>query len=75
MNCTLRFPLSQENLEKTWDGKKSVVTLKSKTKTSPNSKLIVILLQIKLPSLRHLIVVNVGSNLGSKMPKAKNPFC
>ena len=32
-------------------------------------------MQIKLPSLRHLIFfVNVDSNLASKIPKAKNPF-
>ena len=34
------FQRNSKNLKKTWDGIKSVVTLKSKAKTSPNSLLV-----------------------------------
>ena len=67
------FQINSKNLKKSWDGIKSVVTLKSKAKTSPMScSQIEIFLQIKISSLRHLIFfVNAGSNLAPKIPKAK----
>ena len=65
--------------QEAWDGIKSVVTLKSKAKSYPNSLFVninITVLQIKLPSLGHLIIffVNIGWNLASKIIKASDPL-
>ena len=72
------FQRNSKNLKKTWDGIKSVVTLKSKAKTFPNSLFVdsdIIANKTSITETFNNFFVNVDSNLASKIPKAKNPFC
>ena len=71
------FQRNSKNLKRTWDGIKSVATLKSKTKTSPNSLFVhrnIIVNKTSIAETFNNFFVNVGSNFASKIPKAKNPF-
>ena len=71
------FQRNTKKLKKTWDGIKSVVTLKSKANTSPNSLFVdrnIIADKTSIAKTFNNFFVNVGSNLESKIPKAKNPF-
>ena len=72
------FQRNSKYLKKTWDGIKSVVTLKYKAKTSPNSLFVdsnIIANETSIAETFNNFFLNVGSNLASKIPKAKNPFC
>ena len=61
-------------LKKPWDGIKSIVTLKSKDKTIPNWLMVngnVIINKNCIAEIFNDSLVNVGSNLASKIPKGK----
>ena len=66
------FQKHSKYVKKTWDGIKSIVTLKSKDKTTPNS----LMVNGNAITNRNCIAeifsdFFVGSNLASKIPKAK----
>ena len=71
------FQKHSNNVKKAWDGIKSIVTLKSKDKTTPNSLMVngnVVTNKNCIAEIFNNFFVNVGSNLASKIPKGKRPF-
>ena len=71
------FQKHSKNVKKTWDGIKSIVTLKSKDKTTPNSLMVnenVIINNNCIAEIFNDVFVNIGSNLASKIPKRKTSF-
>ena len=72
--CQNYFQGNSENLKKIWDGIKSVVTLKTKSKTFPNSLCLdrnIIASKTFIAEKFNSFFVNVDSNLASKIPKQK----
>ena len=71
------FQKHSTNIKKTWDGIKSIVTLKAKAKTSPIS---LTLNGVTITNKKSIVetfnnfFVNIGSNLASKILKEKYPF-
>ena len=64
-------------LKKIWDSIKSIVTLKSKDKTTSNSLMVnrsVIINKNCIAEIFNDFFVNVGSSLASVIPKGKRPF-
>ena len=71
------FQKHSKYVKKTWDGIKSIVTLKSKDKTTPNSLMVngnVIINKNCIAEIFNDFFVNVGSNLSSKITKGKRLF-
>ena len=71
------FRKHSKNAKKTWDGIKSMVALKSKDKTTPNSLMVngnVITNKNCIAEIFNNFFVNVGSNLSSRIPKGKRHF-
>ena len=63
--------------QKPWACIKSILTLKSKAKMSPNSLFVsrnIITNKTSIIETFNIFFVNVDSNLVSKIPKARNPF-
>ena len=64
-------------LKKAWDGIKSISTLKSKDKITPNSLMVngnVITNKEWIVEIFNNFFVNVGSNHASRIPKRKKTF-
>ena len=71
------FESIQKILKKPWDDIKSMVALKSKDKTTPNSLMVngdVITNKNCIAGIFNDFFVNVGSNLLSRIPKGKRHF-
>ena len=71
------FRKHSKNAKKTWYGIKSMVALKSKDKTTPNSLMVngnVITNKNCIAEIFNDFFVNVGSNLSSRIPKGKRHF-
>ena len=71
------FKRHTHDIKKVWNGIKSIVTLKSKSKTSPKSLNIdgnCITNEKIIAENFNNFFVEIGSNLASKIPKAKKPF-
>ena len=69
------FQKHSKNVKRNWDSIKSIVTLKSKNKTTPNSLIVnrnVITYKNCIAEIFNDFFVNVGSNLASNVPKEKD---
>ena len=71
------FKSIQKDVKKSWNGIESIVTLKFKDKTTPNSLMVngnVIANKNCIAKILNDFSVNVGSNLASRIPKGKRPL-